>query len=68
MVIPEATHSLEILDRHMRKVQLRNTTHASLREFKINFLESLAAYAAINNLDAVLKTADIHNKIEEVDL
>ena len=32
MVIPDPTHSQEILYRHMCKVQLRNTTHARLRE------------------------------------
>ena len=56
MVIPEPTHSQEILDRHMRKVQLRNTTHARLIEARNKVLESLAADDDINNLDAVLKT------------
>ena len=32
MITPEPNHSQEILDIHLRKVQLCNTTHASLRE------------------------------------
>ena len=56
MVIPEPTHSQEILDRHMRKLQLHKTIHDRLREASNKFLELLAADAAINNLDAVLKT------------
>ena len=59
MVIPETTHIQEILDRHIHKVQLRNTAHASLIESRSKILESLALDAAINNLDALLKTVDI---------
>ena len=47
----------------MRKVQLSNTTHARLIEARNKVLESLAADAVINNLDAVLKTSEIQNKI-----
>ena len=61
MVISEPTHSQEILYKHMCKVQLCNTTHTRLREARKKFLELLAADAAINNLDAVLKTAEIQN-------
>ena len=59
MVITEPNHSHDILDRHMRKVQLRNTTHARLREARNKVLELLAADAAINNMYDVLKTSDI---------
>ena len=38
MVIPETTQSQEILDRHTRKVQLRNTTHARPREVRNKIL------------------------------
>ena len=61
MVITEPTHSLEILKIHMHKVQLRNTTHARLREARNKVLESLAADAAISNLVGVLKIAEIQN-------
>ena len=63
-MIPDPTHDQEILYRHMRKVQLRNTAHARLVEARNKVLESLAADAAINNLDSVLKTAYIQNEIE----
>ena len=52
----------------MCKVQLQNTTHAMLREARNKVLESLASDAAINNMDAVLKTAELQNEIEESDL
>ena len=68
MVIPEPTHSQEILNRHMCKVKMRIITHTRLREARIKVLESLAADAAIKNMDALLKTEDIHNKTEEPDL
>ena len=58
MAIPQPSHSQGILDRHMRKVQLRNTTHTRTRESRNKVLELLAADAAINNLHAVLKTYD----------
>ena len=61
MVIPEPTHIQEILDRHMRRVQLWYKTHARIRESREKVLKSLAADAAINNLDAVLKTSEIQN-------
>ena len=61
MVIPGPTHSQEILDRHTRKFQLLKITHARMREFRNKVLESLAADAAIKNLNAVLKTAEIQN-------
>ena len=59
MVITEPTHSLEILKIHMHKVQLRNTTHARLREARNKVVESLAEDTAIKNLDGVLNTAEI---------
>ena len=65
MVIPNPTHSQEILDIHRHKAQLRDTTHARLREARNKVLELLVADYAINNLDAVLKTAAIQNKIEK---
>ena len=68
ILIPDPTHDQEILYRHMRKVQLRNTSHARLGEAKNKVLESLASDAAINNMDAVLKTAELQNEIEESDL
>ena len=68
MVIQDPTHSQWIIDRHSRKVQLRNTTHARLIEARNKILESLAADAAINNLDYVLKTAYLQNETEEADL
>ena len=68
MVITDPTHSQEILDIHMWKVQLRNTTHASLREARNKVLESLASDDAINNLDTALKIEYTQNKIEESDL
>ena len=68
MVIPEPTQIQEILDRHTCKIQLWNTTHTRLREDRNTFLESLAADNAINNLDDVVKTAELHNEIEETDL
>ena len=61
MVITDPTNIQEILDRYMCKVQLQNTTHAMLREARNKVLESLAADAAIKNLNAVLKTAEIQN-------
>ena len=61
MVIPEPTHSKEIIDRHSRKVQICNTTHFRLIESRNNVLESLVADDSINNLDAVLKTSDLQN-------
>ena len=61
MVIQDPTHSQEILDIHMHKVQLRNKTHIRLRETRNKVLELLAADAAINNLYAVSKTADTPN-------
>ena len=68
MATPEPAHSQKILDRHLCKVQLRNTTHARLRESRNKVLESLAEDYAINNMDAVLKTSEIQNEIEEADL
>ena len=68
MVIPEPTHSEEILDTKMCKVQLRNIAHARLRESRNKVLEFLAADAAINNLDAALKIPDLQNIIEKADL
>ena len=68
MATPEPAHSQKILDRHLCKVQLRNTTHARLRESRNKVLESLEADAAIINLEAVLKKADIQNQIKEADL
>ena len=61
MVILDTTHSQEILYRHSRKFQLHNTTHDRLRESRNNVLEPLAADSAINNLDDVLKTAELQN-------
>ena len=61
MVITEPTHSLEILKIHMHKVQLRNTTHARLREARNKVLELLAADDAIKNLGSVLNKVDIQN-------
>ena len=54
MVIPDPKHIQEKLYRHMRKIQLLNTTHARLRESSNKVLESLAEDSAINNLDDVL--------------
>ena len=68
MVIPELTNIQEILERHMHKFQLRNTTHARLRESINKVLESLASDAAINNLYTALKKVEIQNEIEEADL
>ena len=68
MVIPEPTHSEEILDTKMCKVQLRNIAHARLRESRNKVLELLAADAAINNPYDVLKTADTQNEIEEAEM
>ena len=62
MLIPDPNHSQEILDIHILKVQLHNTTHSRLRADRNKVLEFLAAYDAINNLGAVFKTADIQNK------
>ena len=56
MVITDPTHSQEILDRHTRKVQLSNTTHSMMGEYRSKILESLESDAAIKNLDTVLKT------------
>ena len=67
-MIPEPTHSQELFHRNMRKVQLRNTTHARLRESRNKVLELLAADAAINNPYDVLKTADTQNEIEEAEM
>ena len=58
MVIPETNHSQEIFDRHMRKVQLRNTNHARQREASNKVLELLAADSAINDLDGLLKIVE----------
>ena len=68
MVISDPNHSQEILDIHIRQFQLRNTTHFRPRAASNKVLESLAAVAAINDLDDVLKTADIQNEIEEADM
>ena len=68
MVIPEPNQSQYILGRHTHKVQLFNTTHARLREARNKVLELLAADADINNLDALLKTAELQNQIEEAKL
>ena len=68
MMIPEPNQSQEIFDRHMHKVQLRNTNHARLRESRNKVLESLSSDSAINNLDYVLKTSDIQNEIEEAEM
>ena len=62
-MVPEKTHSQEILDGHMRKLQLRKKNHARLRESRNKVLELLVSDADINNLDAVLKTAEIQNEI-----
>ena len=62
-MIPEPTHIQEILDRNMRKFQLCNKTHSRLRESSNKVSELLAADAAINNLDSVLKIAEIQNEI-----
>ena len=67
-MISYPNHSLEILYRHTRKVQLRNTTHTRLRESRNKVLESLAPDAIINNLYAVLNTAELQDKIKEADL
>ena len=61
MVIKYPNQSQEILERQIRKVQMSNTTHTRMRESRKKVLESLAADAAINNLDAVLKTEEIKN-------
>ena len=61
MVIPEEVHSQDVLGIHSCKVQLRNTNHARMREAMNKVLELLAADAAINNLDDVLKTAELQN-------
>ena len=68
MVIPEPNHSQWIIERHMHKVHLRKKNHARLREARNKVLELLAADAATNNLDSVLKTSDILNRIYESDL
>ena len=68
MVILEPNHSQEIIYIHMLKVQLRNITHSMLREVRNKVLKLLAEDAAINNLDNLLKTAEIQNRIDEVDL
>ena len=52
----------------MRKVKLFKRTHCRLKESKNKVLELLAADYAINNLDALLKTSEIQNEIEEADL
>ena len=67
-MIPDPTHSQETLDRHMRKVQLGNKTHAMLREVRNKVLELLAEDFAINNMAAVLKTSEIQNEIKEANL
>ena len=38
MAIPQPSHSQGILDRHMRKVHLRNATHNRFREARNNVL------------------------------
>ena len=68
MVIPEPIQSREILDRHPHKVQLCNTKHAMTRESRNKGLESLTSDAAINNLDSVLKKAELQNETEEAEL
>ena len=68
MVIPEPNHIQEIIHRHMHKFELLNKNHARLRESRNQVLELLAAYAAFNNLDAVLKTSEIQNKIDDTGL
>ena len=60
MLIPYPTQNQYIID--------SNTNHARLREASNKVLQLLAENATINNMYAVLKTADTHNKIEEVDL
>ena len=52
----------------MRKVKLFKRTHCRLKESKNKVLELLAADYAINNLDALLKTSEFQNEIEEADL
>ena len=61
MVIPEPTHSQEILDRHMCRVKLHNPNHSRLIESRNKFLDLLASDDAINNLNYVLKTAEIQH-------
>ena len=68
MFIPDPIQSQYIIDRHSRKFLLYNTTHVRLREATEKVFGSLASYSGINNLDAVLKTAELQNEIEEADL
>ena len=67
-MILDPTHYQDILYRHLRTVQLCNTIHARMRESSNKVLELLAEDVIINNLDAVLKIADLQNEIEESDL
>ena len=68
MFIPDPIQSQYIIDRHSRKFLLHNTTHVRLREATEKVFGSLASYSGINNLDAVLKTTELQNEIEEADL
>ena len=68
MLIPESVHRQDILDIHLCKIQPLNTNHSRLRESRENILELLAVDVSINNMDAVLKTPELQNEIEEADL
>ena len=61
MVIPDPNHGQEILEIHSRKVQIIDITHSRMRSSINKVLESLVAYAAINNLDVVLNKSELQN-------
>ena len=68
MVIPEPSRIQEILDQHMRKVQLHNTTSARLKQSRKEVLDLLTVAVTADNSDAILKTAELQNEIEEAEL
>ena len=61
MVIPDPTHSQEILYRQTRKVQLHHTANDSIRQASQQFLDWIAAPVTDNNPYAILKTSELQN-------
>ena len=61
MVISYTIHIQEIIDRHLRQVQLRKTTHDRMIESRKKVLEPLAADSDTKNLYDVLMKADTKN-------
>ena len=63
MVIPEPTHSQNILDQNERKYQLQNATNSRLFQARQPLLDLLVEAVAADDPDAILRTAELQNEI-----